>query len=468
MSWGLPGMGAGKGSAAGTFKGISPRQIVLILCSLIPPALILALCPFGLTLTQAAVAALLVLTVIWWVSKLVDRTIASIVLLLGFFLFGGVGPRTVFSFPLSETFVLIILSFLFSEGVKNSGLLDKLLLPVLSRFARSPGRALGSMLVINLVMIFIIPQPFSRIILCAVIYDRFFRAAGMDDDLRSALLLSLHMCAITVNMAFLRGDLILNNALLSISGAGYSELTWMKYMAVPSLVYSVLFLVLLRIVFRRPMAAYPAVTPEKAAPWTKAERRSLIVLLIIILLWAAEDLHGVSGTIIVAAGTLLMVPLGLLRPADLKCIDVKLLVFLTAAFSIGGVMKGSGTAQVIFSQFAPLFPDHFSLLYLFIILVVSMAMHMLLGSSITTMSVVVPSLLIIADGVAPTPVLLFSIYIMASAHCVLPFHNVITMIGEGRGCFRSRDMLRCGLSATAPILLAVLFLFYGWWRLMGA
>ena len=109
-----------------------------------------------------------------------------------------------------------------------------------------------------------------------------------------------------------------------------------------------------------------------------------------------------------------------------------------------------------------------ALLYLFIILVVSMAMHMLLGSSITTMSVVVPSLLIIADGVAPTPVLLFSIYIMASAHCVLPFHNVITMIGEGRGCFRSRDMLRCGLSATAPILLAVLFLFYGWWRLMGA
>jgi len=445
----------------------TPRRVLLLALSLIPSALLLSFRPLGMSFRQAAVAAALVLTVIWWVSKLVDRTVASVFLLLAFCLVGNTPLRTVFSFPLSETFVLIVFSFLFSEGVKNSGLLDKLLLPLLCRWATGVGRVLLSFLLVNLVMIFVIPQPFSRIILAAMIYDRFLRRAGVEERPRQLLMFSLHMTAIFVNMCFLRGDLILNNAMLSISGAPYAEADWMRAMALPALVLAAAGLVVFRLAFHRELGKFPPIPPVEKSSWSNTEKRNLVFLLAVILFWATEDLHGVSGTITVCAGTLLMVPLKLLGVKDLRCVDVKLLVFLTAAFSIGGVMKASGTANVIFSQFTALFPAVFSGWYLLIVVAVCMVMHLVLGSSITTMSVVIPSLMVISADVAPLPMLLFSIYIVSSGHCLLPFHNVITMIGEGRGYFLSRDMTRYGAVMTAPILLMVLFVFYGWWRLIG-
>lgn len=446
---------------------LTAKRIIIILFSLIPSLVVLLFRPFSLTLSQAAAVASLLVTIIWWATKLVDRTVASIILLLAFCLFGETPLTGVFTFPLSETFILILVSFLFSEGVKNSGLMDKLLLPLLCRWAISLNRALCSMLIINLAMIFIIPQAFSRIILVALIYERFFLHIGMEERSRQILMLCLHMSSIFVNMMFLRGDFILNGALLNISGADISEASWMACMAVPALIFSIFGTFAFRLVFWKQLKAFPSVRPMEPQSWSFKERRNLIILLAIILLWALEDIHGISGTLIVCVGTLIMIPLGLLGHTDLRCVDVSLLVFLTAAFSIGSVMKTSGAATVIFTQFTPLFPNNFSLGYLLIILVVCVSMHMLLGSSITTMSVVIPSLMVITEGVVATTVLLFSVYIAASAHCILPFHNVITMIGGGRGHFQGQDMARYGAAMTIPIILSVLFVFYRWWAAIG-
>ena len=443
------------------------KRVILLLASLIPSGLIALLRPLGMSRPQGLVTAFLLLAIVWWSTRLVDRTVTSAVLLAAFCLFGNTPVTTVFTFPLSETFVLIILSFLFSEGVKNSGLLDKLLLPILARWATSVNRVLWSMLLVNLGMIFIIPQPFSRIILVSMIYDRFFRQQGLEEKLRSPLLFFLHSSSVVVNMAFLRGDLILNNAVLSISGVPVSEGQWVCCMAVPSILFAVFGVLMFRIIFRRQLAEFPAVKAAERASWSKSEYRNLLIIAATLLLWATEEFHGISGTMIVLGGTIAMVPLGLLRMPDLRCIDIKLLVFLTAAFSIGGVMKTSGTAAVIFSQFSSLFPQQFSLFYLLLILVITMVMHMILGSSITTLSVVIPSMLIIGNGVVPTMVLIFSVYIIASAHGLLPLHNVITMIGEGRGCFQSGEMTRYGMAMTVPTLLFVLLVFFGWWNFIG-
>lgn len=445
-------------------SGLRLRPVPLAL-SLLPSAAVLILRPLGMSLPQAAVMAALLLAVLWWVSKLVDRTVTSLVLLAVFCLSGTAPLTAVFTFPLSETFLLIVLSFLFSEGIKNSGLPDKLLVPLLDRWATSFDRVLCSMLLVHLVMIFVIPQPFSRIILEAAIYDRFFRRIELPDLPRRILMLCLHMSAIFLNMAFLRGDLILNHALLSISGVSMTEGEWLRAMAVPSLLLTAVATAAFRLVFRRELRDFPPVRPQGSSRWEPTERRDLAVLAAILLLWATEGLHGISGTLILCAGTAAMFPLGLLKLPDLKCIDVKLLVFLTAAFSIGGVLKASGAAELLFSQFAGLFPKTFSAGYLLVLLLVTMLMHIVLGSSITTMSVVLPSLLVIAAGVVPLPILLFSVYIMASGHCLLPLHNVILMIGEGSGRFQGKELLRYGLAMTLPILLLVLTVYYGWWSL---
>ncbi|NCB63494.1 MAG: hypothetical protein EOM52_07745 [Clostridia bacterium] len=445
------------------------KKRLLFLATLPLPLLLLFLRPLGMTFQQSGVLAALVLAILWWVTGAVERTVASLLLLAVFLLVSGAPARTVFTFPLSENFLMIVFSFLFSQGIAGSGLVAKLVEPPLMRFAKTPARLLLFMLLSAAVMIFIIPQPFSRIILLSLIFQNYFDRVKLDAPLRAALLFALYFFSILINMTTLRGDIILNGALLSMGGVSLDEGGWMAYMAVPTLAYLLLAVLLYCFVFRKLLSAYrPAPPPEKAPlSLTGKEKRNLVFLIAVVLVWATESFHGVSGTLVVMAATALMFPLGLLKLPDLKSVNVKLLIFLTAAFAIGGTLKACGVADKLFALLLPLFPDSFGLGYALVVLAVSILLHTLLGSNITTMSVVVPGLMTIGAGVAPKGALLFLIYIAVCGQFLLPFHHVILLLGEGKGCYSVKELLRMGLPHTVLTAFCALFLYLPWWRLLG-
>lgn len=317
------------------------RRALLFVLTLVLPALILLLRPLGFTLQQSVILAALVLTILWWVTGVVERTAASLFLLAAFLLCSGAPIQTVFSFPLSENFVLITVSFLFSQGISNSGLPGKLLQPLLAHFARSPGRMVLSLLLSAAAMMFLIPQPFSRIIILSLIYREYFARINLSEPLRTALLFGLYYFSILINMSMIRGDIILNGALSSMAGLTVDEGVWAAYMLAPTLAYLLAAVLLYRFLFRRVLRTFPSSPAQTAerVQLTGSERRNLVFLLAVVVLWATEDFHPLTGTLVVAAATALMFPLGLLRLPDVKAINVKLLIFLTAAFAIGGTLK---------------------------------------------------------------------------------------------------------------------------------
>ena len=450
-------------------RKINTKKLVCFFLTLPLPLLLFLLRPLGMTVQQSGVLAALVLVILWWVTGAVEKTIASVLLLLVFLLLSGAPPRTVFTFPLSENFLMIVFSFLFSQGVANSGLVGKLVEPPLSRFARTPLRLLLFMILAAAIMIFIIPQPFSRIILLSLIFQNYFDRLGLEPPLRSALLFGLYFFSILVNMTTLQGDIILNEALLTMGGVTISGGEWVRYMALPTLVYLILAAALYCLVFRKLLKSYRPAPPDEGKPaaLTGKEKRNLVFLAAVVLLWATESVHGISGTLVVTISTALMFPLGLLRLPDLKSVNIKLLVFLTAAFAIGGSLKACGVADKVFSLLLPLFPTSFGPGYALVVLAVSMLLHTLLGSNITTMSVVVPGLMTIGAGVAPEGALLFLIYIAVCGQFLLPFHHVILLLGEGKGCYSVKELLRVGIPNTLLTILCALFLYLPWWNLLG-
>ena len=163
-----------------------------------------------------------------------------------------------------------------------------------------------------------------------------------------------------------------------------------------------------------------------------------------------------------------MFPLGLLRLRDWRSINLKLLVFLTAAFSIGGTLSACGVADRLFSLFLPIFPAEFSVAYVLVVLVTSVLLHTVLGSNITTMSVVVPGLMSIGAGVAPALPLMFIMCIAVCSQFVLPFHHVILLLGEGNRYYTTKEILRVGIPHTVLMFAAVLIFYLPWWNLIGA
>jgi di/tricarboxylate transporter len=197
------------------------------------------------------------------------------------------------------------------------------------------------------------------------------------------------------------------------------------------------------------------------------QKLNLVFLLAAVLIWTTEELHGISGTVVVTSATLLMFPLGMLKVQDLKAVNLKLLIFLTAAFAIGGTLKACGLAKKLFSLFTGIFPSTFSVSYVLMIMLTAMLLHMLLGSNITTMSVVVPGLMTIGTGVAPEGALLFLIYIGICSHFLLPYHHVIILLGEGKHYYPLKNLIRFGLPHTVLTVISALLLYLPWWRLLG-
>ena len=439
-----------------------------LLYSLLIPGLLIIVRPLGMNVAQSIVLATLLATIAWWVTGVVNRTIASLLMLTVFSVLGNTPLDRIFQFPLSANFILIVLSFVFSEGIMNSGLADKLILPILQKGSRTIHQLLIMISALTLALIFVIPQPFSRIIILGMLLNQFFRRSDLEEPLIKVLLLYTFLSAVIMNISFLRGDIILNHAFIAFSQMEITELQWAKVMLAPSGVLLIVSYCMFQFLFRKELGTYRYAEKEMTLEkLTKEDKRNLMVIAAVVILWAAEPFHGVSATLIILMGTALMGLFKMITLKDLKAVNLELLLFITAAFSIGVVMNYSGIAAIVLHPLSTLLPGEFGITYVLVVMVMSMLMHMMLGSNITTLSVVIPSLTLMSAGVAPPYMLMFTIYVSVCAHYILPFHNVVILLGNGKSFYNSKTVAKFGIPLTGALVILILGIYYPWWKFIG-
>jgi sodium-dependent dicarboxylate transporter 2/3/5 len=454
-------------------KNIWIRRIL----TLVVPLLLLFARPLGMTVKQSVVAGTLVLVITWWSTGLVSKIPSSLFLLGTFAVFGSAPLRVVLSFPLSETFVLIVLSYLLSQGIENSGLTQRTLEPLLFRFVKTPADALLSIFLVMTATIYMIPQPLARLIVVASIYRSYLKKTTISPKAESVLLFSIFAFYVTVNMMLLDADIILNTAAVNFAQSDMTNRQWMAYMALPTLLFCAVLFGLILLVFRKELKGV-TIEPRESSPIRKplTGREKLVTAVVIctILLWAGEGLLGgslpisINSTLVTLVATILLFVLGALKPADLRSIDITTLVFLTAAFSIGAVMKASGIAEIVFSRVAKLFPDQYSLTYVAVMVLVSMGMHLMLGSNTTTMSVVLPGLIMVSEGLLSSTAALLICYTSLAPHYILPFHSTSMMIGSSNGFFPASYVTKLGIVVMIILIPLILMLYLPWWSIQGA
>lgn len=434
------------------------------------PILILFLKPLELNFEQNAILATLVFVIGLWATGIVSKTYASIFLLISFSIFGKTPINKIFQFPLSENFLMFVLSFIFSQGIANSKIAEKIIEPIFKKFGTNYISLIITIMMTQFIMIFVIPQPFSRLIIIAMIFKSFLSKIKADKSLEEVFLFGVFAFSVIVNLIFKRGDIIISTALTSIADIQISELQWIQYMTIPTILLCVLSIIIYIFIFKKELIKYNEINKESFESNTKFNKNEKInglFLLIIILFWATEFIHNINEVYIVLVGIIIMFPLKILTIKDYKAINVELLIFLTAAFSIGQVMQFSGIADILFAKFTLLFPNEFNLIYVFVVVVISLALHMIIGSNIATMSVVIPGILAISTEVANNIPLLFLILITVCSHYILPFHNVIILVGNGNNYYSSNTVFKFGVGYTVVLFLSTCLLYYSWWNITG-
>ncbi len=448
--------------------------------SLVAPLLILIFRPLGMNFAQSATAAGVLLVIIWWTTNLVKKVPASLFLLLWFCLVSGAPAKTIFSFPTGETFLMLIATYLFSQAISNCGLVDRVLLPLLLRFVRTPLRCMLAAIISFCVTMYVIPQPLARLVLVAVVFDSFLRRTTVPDSARSVLMFAVFVFYTVVNVACKDADLILNYAAVNAAGIPISNGAWTVAMAVPTVACTAVVLLLMCLIFRKELRGVAiSLAPGAAQPpagFRREELPPVFVILATVLLWMTSGLWGRGivlfgylsvNTLITLLSVAVLFAMRTLGKRDFSAIDAVTLIFLSAAFAIGGVMKACGAADVIFSRFRSIFPEQFSVGYLLILMLVGILLHMVLGSNTTTLSVIVPGLVLLCGGVMPPETVVYASVVSVAFHAILPFHAVPHMIGTSNGYYPAAHVTRFGAALTPLLFLICAFIYLPWWRLIG-
>lgn len=448
--------------------------------SLIAPALILLLRPLEMNFQQSATVAGILLTIIWWTTGIIKKIPASLFLLAWFCLFSGAPARTIFTFPLGETFIMLTITYLFSQAISNCGLIDRVVLPLLVRFVRTPVHCILAIIFTFCLTMYVIPQPMARLVLVAVVFDSFLKRTTTPEPARQVLMYGVFVFYAIVNIACKDADLIMNYVAVNSSGVEISNWEWTRAMAVPTIGYGAVVLVLILFLFRKELKEVRIETSADvtAVPsgFKKEELPPIIVIAATVVLWMTSGWWGKdivllgyisANTIVTCVSTALLFALGTLRKKDFAAIDVVTLIFLSAAFAIGGVMKACGAADVVFGQFQGIFPERFSVGYLMLMIMVGMLLHMVLGSNTTTLSVIVPGLILLCGSVVSPQVVVYTSIISVAFHAILPFHSVSLMVGACNGYFPNSYVTRLGLPVTPFIYLVAACIYLPYWKLLG-
>ncbi len=423
-----------------------------------------------LTLTQYLILACLIFTLFCWTTGFLGKIKSSCFLLLAFYLLSDIPLRQLLNFPLSGNFITIVFAFLFSQGIVKATFTSRFAHMIFDRFGRKPATLLFVALLLAVVGIFVIPQPFSRAILIAAIMKDYLEHKGVGQAGQDVILFGTFVFATTTAMLVSGGDIILNNAAMGFAGVSLSSREWAAYMLVPSAAVCLLVFFTFILVFSRQLkqitfvqTAPPDSKCTSRSNWSRQEKCTFLIAVCVIVLGMTESLHHIPYYVLLAGATLLMYWNRSLVPEDLKVINVGLLFFLTASFSIGGVLTGTGIAAALFKELIRFFPAEFSIVYILMILVITMVLHMVLGSTITTLSIVIPGLLTITEGVVPPVMVMFLAYISVNIHYLLPFHHVTIMIGAGNQYYSNRTVTRFGIALTVLVILSVLVFYIPWW-----
>lgn len=449
-------------------KIVAKKNIIKVLLSLLIPCAIIVIKPISLDLTQSIVLGALFLVIIWWGTEWVHKDVASALLIVVFLCFSGAGVTKVLNFPCSTNIIMIVAAYLLSQGIVNSGIAEQFSNYCIKRFCKTGKQLVIMAFILAVLLLVVIPQPFPRVVLLATIYSNYLKNHDLSEDSKSVILLSLFVAVPITSLLLLNGDVIVNYAALGFADVSLSFAEWAKYMFVPTSGVAVVVAITYMPVFRKELNIKLKNTEQlQNIEIGRDGITALVIMGIVISLWLTESFHGINPAIVALIGTVMMFLMRIIRFSDFKVISPSLLLFLTAEFSIGKSLIGSGVAEKIKEAIVPMLPSVDNFWFIPVIAGIIIILHMIMGSVVTAISFSIPMVVVITDGIWEPEFAVLFVLVIVAFQFILPFHNINIMIGYGGGYYKNSHTIKVGIAITIITYIALFLLYIPWWKFVG-
>jgi len=431
----------------------------------------------GLSSKGKMCLGLTLMTVVFWAFQIVQSGYASGLYLALLVIFQVAEPAVVFSPWIGSTMYLVIGAYLIASAVKSSGLGERIAYGFIIKFVSSYKSIIISIFALTFILSVLIPHPWPRAFLIMSVMTVVIKSAKIPKEDAIKIGFAVFAASVPVSMIFLTGDSVINPLAVQASGMTVSWIQWFVYMGPPNIVASIITCILLLVLFKpsQEVRINKEEIKEKLnalGPISDIEKRTIVWLAIAVILWMTDSIHGINiGWITLLIAMLMSFPLigGILTPKQWGEVPVHVLLFLTAAMTIGkvGAVTGMNTwiAETILPSSIPSNPYVLAA----IIAVISIGIHMVLGSVIAVMGIAIPALLIFTEPMGISPIITtLLVYSAIGIHYILPFHHLNILVGQGEenGMYSQKEAMRLGIPFTIVIFVVVL-VEVAYWQIIG-
>ena len=300
------------------------------------------------------------------------------------------------------------------------------------------------------------------------------RAVGIEPHTNTArfMMLSLAFACSCGGMGTLVGGgrcMVSAAFLQEFTGIEISFLDWMKYAMPAALITVPISVLIVYFVFRPDPTFKMPDFNENLGPWSRLEKKAIIIISLSFLLWLTKGLHGLHYSITGMMGVGALVLFKVLEWDDIN----SNLEWGTALFIFGGgislglAMGYSGAADYFANLFFPLVQGGGWLL-LFVGVGVFGAIVTNAMANVAAAALILPIVIPMAqlEGVDPT-VIALCLGMATSFAMLLVIGCPPNAIAYSYRYFKASDITKVGVVAT-PILLGILIIIASvWWKILG-
>lgn len=439
--------------------------------------------------------ALTLMTVVFWAFQITQPAYTSgvfLTLLVIFQVIPGVAATetakaipaavatasVVFRSWTGTTMWLVVGAYLIATAVKTSGLGERIAYNYMLRFVRSYKSIIIGIFVLTFVLSLLIPHPWPRAFLIMSVMAVIIQGSKIPRADAIKIGLTVFAASVPVSLIFLTGDAVINPLAVAASGAEMGFASWFINMGPPAIIASVLTCALILLLFKPTQEVHINKDEIKEklvamGKMTGVEKRTVVWLVIAIVLWMTDTVHGVNiGWVTLIIAMLMAMPVigNILTPKDWSAVPMQTLVFLTAAIAIGTVGAATGMNAWIAATLLPSTAPSNLFLLAALITVIGFALHMLLGSVIAVMGVAVPAILVFTAPMGINPLVpTLIVYMAIASHYLLPFQHLNMLVGsaEDTGGFTQKETLRLGIPLTAVVFVVCVGVMVPWFKITG-
>jgi di/tricarboxylate transporter len=193
------------------------------------------------------------------------------------------------------------------------------------------------------------------------------------------------------------------------------------------------------------------------------------------LLWSTDFLHGINPAVVgIGVGLMAFIPgLGILDEKDFKAANFSLIIFISAALSMGNILVDtqvlSTLANTVFRWLEPLIAqdqlhDHLLAAGLY---GAANVFHLLLGNEPALLSASLPLVLQFAKDQNLNPEAIGMIWVFAAGGKLFVYQSGVLAVGYSFGVFTSWDLLKLGAAIIVMEGINIALITPLYWNLMG-